>query len=340
MSTASKHHAALADLYDRIGELDTPYADLDAPARIELLSREMASRRPLHGRGSPRRGRRGIRLPLAHDGDQAGSGHLRSRGSSILPFSLPDLSRAMAPPGGTGVAALMPNLDSAAELRMRLWPPRTRATGTSGATPSSSCAVGRRCSASCASCQSGLETMIAPGAAARAALATLARISAIERALREIETLARPLAMEIGRAEPRYNKGAMQVDRPAPRPRNRLGPARDADRDEPVAANREGGRHSIARGRGENPGVVVDGHRRVGGGAPALAAPPPEKNQDAGAEKPLSRAIPRWRTRFGRCKHAAQSSRCGPVAAYGGEIKGVGRVPTPMPTSQWPPLNL
>ena len=50
---SAKHHAALAELYDRIGELDTPYAELDAPARIELLSREMASRRPLTGVGSP-----------------------------------------------------------------------------------------------------------------------------------------------------------------------------------------------------------------------------------------------------------------------------------------------
>ncbi len=48
---SAKHHAALAELYDRIGELETPYDELDAPARIELLSREMASRRPLTGAG-------------------------------------------------------------------------------------------------------------------------------------------------------------------------------------------------------------------------------------------------------------------------------------------------
>src|SRR6476469_2259070 len=48
---SAKHHAALAELYDRIGELDTPYGELEAPARIELLSREMASRRPLTGAG-------------------------------------------------------------------------------------------------------------------------------------------------------------------------------------------------------------------------------------------------------------------------------------------------
>ncbi|MGF7239481.1 MAG: phosphoenolpyruvate carboxylase [Frankia sp.] len=49
---ADRHHAALAALYDRIGETDPPYAQLDRPARIELLSRELAGRRPLVGAGS------------------------------------------------------------------------------------------------------------------------------------------------------------------------------------------------------------------------------------------------------------------------------------------------
>ncbi|WP_404391876.1 phosphoenolpyruvate carboxylase [Humibacillus xanthopallidus] len=48
---SDKHHAALADLYERIGELETPYAALDRPARIALLSRELGSRRPLTGTG-------------------------------------------------------------------------------------------------------------------------------------------------------------------------------------------------------------------------------------------------------------------------------------------------
>ena len=47
---SGKHHAALADLYSRVGRDD--YADLDRPARIELLSQEMASPRPLTGAGT------------------------------------------------------------------------------------------------------------------------------------------------------------------------------------------------------------------------------------------------------------------------------------------------
>ena len=46
---SERHHAALAALVDRVGELDGPYADLDRAARTAYLSREMASRRPLIG---------------------------------------------------------------------------------------------------------------------------------------------------------------------------------------------------------------------------------------------------------------------------------------------------
>jgi phosphoenolpyruvate carboxylase len=46
---AEKHHAALAMLFDRIGELDQPYAELPRPERIALLSRELSGRRPLIG---------------------------------------------------------------------------------------------------------------------------------------------------------------------------------------------------------------------------------------------------------------------------------------------------
>ena len=50
---SEKHHAALEALFDRLGELDTPYGDLDRPARTALLSRELASRRPLLGSSRP-----------------------------------------------------------------------------------------------------------------------------------------------------------------------------------------------------------------------------------------------------------------------------------------------
>lgn len=46
---SEKHHEALAALYDRLGELETPYGDLGRPERITLLSQEMAGRRPLAG---------------------------------------------------------------------------------------------------------------------------------------------------------------------------------------------------------------------------------------------------------------------------------------------------
>ena len=46
---SGKHHDALAGLFDRLGELDTPYVELDRDQRKALLSQEMASRRPLVG---------------------------------------------------------------------------------------------------------------------------------------------------------------------------------------------------------------------------------------------------------------------------------------------------
>ncbi|OHV60610.1 phosphoenolpyruvate carboxylase [Pseudofrankia sp. BMG5.36] len=50
---AERHHAALGALYDRLGELPRPYADLDRAERIALLSRELAGRRPLSGAAAP-----------------------------------------------------------------------------------------------------------------------------------------------------------------------------------------------------------------------------------------------------------------------------------------------
>ncbi|MGH3747451.1 MAG: phosphoenolpyruvate carboxylase [Micromonosporaceae bacterium] len=44
---AAAHHATLAQMYDRVEELDRPYQDLDRAARTEVLTRELRGRRPL-----------------------------------------------------------------------------------------------------------------------------------------------------------------------------------------------------------------------------------------------------------------------------------------------------
>ena len=49
---ASRHHTALAALYDPLGELVKPYAELDRQERAALLSRELAGRRPLTARSA------------------------------------------------------------------------------------------------------------------------------------------------------------------------------------------------------------------------------------------------------------------------------------------------
>ncbi len=50
---AEKHHAVLATLLDRAGDLATPYAALDAAGRLEVLGKELAGRRPLALRPLP-----------------------------------------------------------------------------------------------------------------------------------------------------------------------------------------------------------------------------------------------------------------------------------------------
>ncbi|MEC5200585.1 phosphoenolpyruvate carboxylase [Arthrobacter sp. PL16] len=44
---ADMHHDVVAQLTDRLGELDVPYLELDREGRLRALSRELASRRPL-----------------------------------------------------------------------------------------------------------------------------------------------------------------------------------------------------------------------------------------------------------------------------------------------------
>jgi phosphoenolpyruvate carboxylase len=50
---AAKHHHAVGQLLDRVGELGTPYAELDRTTRAKVLSEELASRRPLAGNPLP-----------------------------------------------------------------------------------------------------------------------------------------------------------------------------------------------------------------------------------------------------------------------------------------------
>jgi phosphoenolpyruvate carboxylase len=49
---AEVHHGALAVLYDPLDELPVPYAELDRRERAQLLSRELAGRRPLTARSA------------------------------------------------------------------------------------------------------------------------------------------------------------------------------------------------------------------------------------------------------------------------------------------------
>jgi phosphoenolpyruvate carboxylase len=46
---SEKHHEVVARLFDRVGELESPYAEMDRAERTAVLSRELGSRRPLVG---------------------------------------------------------------------------------------------------------------------------------------------------------------------------------------------------------------------------------------------------------------------------------------------------
>jgi phosphoenolpyruvate carboxylase len=50
---SARHHHAVGQLLDRVGELATPYAELDRAARAKVLGEELASRRPLAGQPLP-----------------------------------------------------------------------------------------------------------------------------------------------------------------------------------------------------------------------------------------------------------------------------------------------
>ncbi|MEX5709879.1 phosphoenolpyruvate carboxylase [Parafrankia sp. FMc6] len=80
---ADAHHAALGAIYDQLAELDVPYRDLDRPARLALLSAELAGRRPLLGAVPPRLPERVARTlelltTVRHALDQYGDGVIES----------------------------------------------------------------------------------------------------------------------------------------------------------------------------------------------------------------------------------------------------------------------
>jgi hypothetical protein len=88
----------------------------------------------------------------------------------------------MLPPGGSGVAAVMPASPSAAELATARCPPRRATTGWLGLAASTSVRVGRRPSARFDSCQAIEVCTHWPAAAAAAARPTAAANSATLRA--------------------------------------------------------------------------------------------------------------------------------------------------------------
>ncbi|MFI5429443.1 phosphoenolpyruvate carboxylase [Aeromicrobium sp. UC242_57] len=76
---SAKHHAALADLYARIGDLD--YAALERQARIPVLSAEMASARPLTGLSALSTGSRGA---AGSRGEAGGPGEAATASLGLL----------------------------------------------------------------------------------------------------------------------------------------------------------------------------------------------------------------------------------------------------------------
>ena len=98
---------------------------------------------------------------------------------SSTPVRRPSDRRPIVPPGGSGVPGPMPAAVSAAVLATARWPPRRASTGLAGAAMSSSAPVGSRFSARLDSCHAIVVMIQAPGAASRAAAATVAVNSAM-----------------------------------------------------------------------------------------------------------------------------------------------------------------
>ena len=192
------------------------------------------------------------------DGGSCTSALARSISS---PFSSPFASRVMRPPGCCGVSFVMFHFRSAAELRMYSWPPRTSTTGFAGDTASRSARYGRRCSVSCASCQSLFETMTSPG---RLLLhASRDGGGDVGEAARagEIHAGAAAGVVEVAVRQAGNDRLAVQIDRRRLRAGElRIGVARP-DRGELAAGDRHRLRDRKARIDGDDVGVDED---RVG----------------------------------------------------------------------------
>ncbi|MGH3777715.1 MAG: phosphoenolpyruvate carboxylase [Pseudonocardiaceae bacterium] len=133
---ADKHHAALAALYDPLGELPRLYAELDRGERADLLSRELAGRRPLTARSTELPAAAAdvlavfdaIRSAQQTFGEPAASTYIVSMAKGVDDvLAAAVLAReaglvALAPPGGPAAGGrctvdLVPLFETATELR-------------------------------------------------------------------------------------------------------------------------------------------------------------------------------------------------------------------------------
>ena len=171
----------------------------------------------------------------------------------------------------------MPQRASAAELRMYSWPPRTRTTGCCGASVSRSSRSGSRCSLSCASCQSLLETITSPG---------LRRLHARLQGGIDVGHRSRARQIDAGTAagavkmvvhQARDHRVALEIDHPRRRPGDRLHLIVVADRHDAIADDRDGFVNGEAAIDGDDLAVEEDEIRRRRAREGSAAAPPAQR---------------------------------------------------------------